>query len=55
MSKRDEILLASIDDMIRTAPKLGICPLVFQKLKEEVLFIMGERDGLKASAKAAKI
>ena len=54
-SERDEALLAAIDDMIQTAPKLGICPLVFQKLKEEVLFIMGERDGLKASAKAAKI
>lgn len=55
IGERDKALLASIDDMIRLAPKLGICPLVFKNLKEEVLFIMGERDGLKASAKAAKI
>ena len=49
--ERDTTLLSAIDDMIRLAPAIGICPMVFKNIKEEVLFIMGERDGLKEALK----
>ena len=51
MNKRDNDLLEAIDDMIRLAPEIGVCPVFFKTIKEEVLFIMGERDGLKEALK----
>lgn len=51
MNKRDKDLLETIDDMIRLSPEIGVCPVVFKTIKEEVLFIMGERDGLKEALK----
>lgn len=51
LNERDMKLLSSIDDMIRLAPEIGVCPMAFKTLKEEVLFIMGERDALKEAIK----
>lgn len=42
--ERDAVLLRAIDSMIKDAPDVGICPIVFEALKEEVLRIMDERD-----------
>lgn len=42
--ERDAVLLRAIDSMIKDAPDVGICPIAFEALKEEVLRIMDERD-----------
>lgn len=52
---RDFALLSAIDDMIADAPHIGVCSVALRKVKEEVLFIMGERDGLKEALKNARI
>lgn len=45
---RDEMVLLSLDDMIRNAPELGISTLPLIELKNEFKRIMKERDELKA-------
>ena len=44
MTDKDIELLASIDQMITDAPKLGLCSLSFRTLKSEVERLMQERD-----------
>ena len=45
---RDEMVLLSLDDMIRNAHELGISACSFIELKNEFKRIMKERDELKA-------
>lgn len=44
MNEKDKELLASIDQMIEDAPKLGLCSISFRTLKDEVERLIGERN-----------
>ncbi|MBR5202675.1 MAG: hypothetical protein IKW45_05370 [Clostridia bacterium] len=41
---RDEILLLSLDNMIETAPEIGISSIPFMEIKKDVERIIKERD-----------
>lgn len=51
MNSRDHELLSMIEEAKNAATAAGLCPKAYKKIKEEVLFIMGERDGLKEAIK----
>ena len=45
---RDEVVLLSLDDIIRNAPELGVSACSFIELENEFKRIMKEQDELKA-------
>lgn len=55
MSSRDQRILDTLDHLIIKAPELGICQAVLINLKNDILFVMGQRDGMEEAMKYARI
>jgi hypothetical protein len=55
MNEKDKELLASIDQMITDAPKLGLCSVSFRTLKDEVKRLIEERDAAISRCKRAAL
>lgn len=43
----DAELLSGIDEMIKDAPSVGLCPLPFKLIRDAVAELIKERDALK--------
>ena len=53
MTERDRIVLDALVDLQEQAEQYNLCPATFYALRNEVLRIMGERDGYKHRLDAA--
>ena len=46
MTDREKAVIDGISDMEKNAQKIGLCPIAFQTLREEMERVIGERDAL---------
>lgn len=53
MREREHELLAGLERMEADASQIGLCPAPFRVLREELMRIIGERDGMAEAAEEA--